>query len=308
MGGSIRIPASLNGVYGFKPPHGRVPVVPGDEIMPQSTSGPMARTLSDLALFQNAICGPHPQQMSALRPKLDYPISYPNIRGWRIAYSPNQGWATIDLDVKRNLEAALKILEQQGAIVEPIELRWQGPEIVAAVIKALLATGMGNMLLPFQNPRAQERMTSYGRYFAKLAQQELGAKQLGEAQAFAAKLFFEYDTLFAQGYRAFICPTTATNRVPADFDPTTPNAKLLINNEPVNPQTGWVMTSAFNLMYTIPVVNVPTGFDANRVPTGMQIAARSYDDLAAFQVAFAYAQATPQNFSGERMPDFRAQE
>jgi Asp-tRNA(Asn)/Glu-tRNA(Gln) amidotransferase A subunit family amidase len=55
-------------------------------------------------------------------------------------------------------------------------------------------------------------------------------------------------------------------------------------------------------------VNVPTGFDANRVPTGMQIAARSYDDLAAFQVAFAYAQATPQNFSGERMPDFRAQE
>lgn len=305
MGGSIRIPASLSGVYGFKPPHGRVPVVPGDEIMPQATSGPMARTLSDLALFQTALSGPHPKQMSALRPKLDYPTSYPDIKGWRIAYSPNQGWASIDPDVKRNTEAALKLLEQQGAIVEEVELNWSGAEITAAVIKALLTTGMGGMLDPLKEPSLQEQITSYGRYFINLGQQQMGAKQLAEAQACAARLFCDYDKLFAQGYRAFVCPTTATCRVPADFDPVAPDAKLTINCESVDPKTGWILTAAFNLMYTLPVVAVPTGFDSNHVPTGMQIAARSYDDLAAFQVAAAYAQASPQFYTGELFPDFR---
>lgn len=305
MGGSIRIPSSLNGVYGFKPPHGRVPVVPGDEIMPQATSGPMARTLQDLALFQNAICGPHSNQMSALRPKLDYPTSYADLKGWRIAYSPNQGWASIDPDVKRNTEAALKLLEQQGAIVEPVELHWQGQEIVMAVMQSLLATGMGSMLHSFMDPSLHEPMTSYGRHFIKLAQQKLGAKQLAEAQSYAAERFHEYDNLFAQGFRAFICPTTATNRVPADFDPVAPNVELIINGKSVNPQTGWTLTPPFNLMYTIPVVNAPTGFDANHVPTGMQIAARSYDDLAAFQVTAAYAHAAPQFYTGELFPDCR---
>ena len=305
MGGSIRIPSSFNGVFGFKQPHGRVPVVPGDEIMPQSTSGPIARTLQDLALFQTVLCCPHRGQMSALRPKLDYPTSYPDIKGWRIAYSPNQGWGTIDPDVERNTNTALKILEQQGAFVEQVDMNWNGAEIITTVMKSLLATGMGSMLAPLMEPSLQEQMTSYGRYFVELAQQELGAKQLAETQGYAAERFREYDDLFAQGFRAFICPTVATNRVPADFDPVAPDATLTINGKAVNPQTGWALTSAFNLMYTIPVVNAPTGFDANRVPTGMQIAARSYDDLIAFQVAAAYAQAAPPLFAGDCLPDFR---
>ena len=59
MGGSIRIPSAFNGVYGFKPPHGRVPLTPGGEVMPQGTSGPMARSFADLVLMQNAMTGPH---------------------------------------------------------------------------------------------------------------------------------------------------------------------------------------------------------------------------------------------------------
>jgi amidase len=58
-------------------------------------------------------------------------------------------------------------------------------------------------------------------------------------------------------------------------------------------------------MYTIPVVNVPTGLADNRVPTGLQVAARSYEDLTAFQVASAYAAAAPRMFTGGLMSDFR---
>jgi amidase len=143
MGGSIRIPAALNGIYGCKPPHGRVPLPPGGEVMPQGTSGPMARTFADLALMQTAITGPHPKQMTALRPALRYPddpAAYDGIEGMRIAYSPDQGWAVLDPEVRENTDAAVHVLEAQGAIVEEVDLTWDGEAIEVAAIKALLSS------------------------------------------------------------------------------------------------------------------------------------------------------------------------
>jgi amidase len=67
MGGSIRIPASQCGLYGFRPPFGRVA---GGEI-PFATSGPLARRFDDLVHFQNAIVGPSEKLMATLRPRLD---------------------------------------------------------------------------------------------------------------------------------------------------------------------------------------------------------------------------------------------
>jgi amidase len=303
MGGSIRIPSSLNGLYGFKPPHGRVPLDPGAEIMPQGTSGPMARTLEDLALMQSVINGPHPRQLTALRPRLRYPTSYPDIRGFRIAYSLDQGWAVLEPDVRRNTLAALKLLEAQGGILEEVPLAFDGRRIGSALLKALMSTGMGEMLQQIKALDRADDLTTYGRHFVNLAAVEAGPRQLGEAQRYADELFAQYDALFERGFRAYVCPSVTTTRVAADFDFTA--AKLVVNGQEVDPFGGWLLTPPFNLMYTIPVLNVPTGLADNHVPTGMQIAARSFEDLTAFQVAAAYAAAAPRMFSGDLMPDFR---
>jgi amidase len=77
MGGSIRIPASQCGLYGFRPPFGRVA---GGEI-PYSTSGPLARRFDDLVHLQNAIVGPSDKVMAAIRPRLDYPARYADLSG-----------------------------------------------------------------------------------------------------------------------------------------------------------------------------------------------------------------------------------
>ncbi len=303
MGGSIRIPASLNGVYGFKPPHGRVPSEPGGEVMPQGAGGPMARTLADLALMARAINGPHSRQLSAWRPQIEYPTSYAGIDGMKIAYSLNQGWAVLEPDVRRNTEMALQLLESQGAILQEVPLAWNFQEVCLALLKALMSTGMGEFLLEIKGMNRPEEHTTYGRYFIKLLNSDAGPRQLVEAQRYAGDLFETYDGLFDKGFRAFVCPATTTTRVPADFDFTV--SKLLVDGKEVDPLLGWVMTMPFNLMYSIPVVNVPTGLADNHVPTGMQVAARSYEDLTAFQVASAYAAAAPRMFIGNRMPDFR---
>ena len=55
IGGSIRLPSSINGVVGFKPPHGRVPVDPPFNLDRYCHDGPMARTVADCALFENVL-------------------------------------------------------------------------------------------------------------------------------------------------------------------------------------------------------------------------------------------------------------
>ena len=73
-GGSIRIPSSACGVVGYKPPFGRNPL----NILPTNFElllmiGPMARSVEDVRLMQNVMCGPHVADITTLRPKLEIP-------------------------------------------------------------------------------------------------------------------------------------------------------------------------------------------------------------------------------------------
>ena len=54
-----------------------------------------------------------------------------------------------------------------------------------------------------------------------------------------------------------------------------------------------IITPVFNVMSRLPVLAVPSGLADNGVPTGVQIAARSYDDVTAFRVGAAVEQARP---------------
>ena len=68
IAGSIRIPSSLNGLVGFKPPWGRVPEYWPWNRETYAASGPLARTVNDSALFENAISGPLDTDMFSLEP------------------------------------------------------------------------------------------------------------------------------------------------------------------------------------------------------------------------------------------------
>jgi Asp-tRNA(Asn)/Glu-tRNA(Gln) amidotransferase A subunit family amidase len=79
----------------------------------------------------------------------------------------------------------------------------------------------------------------------------------------------------------------ATTRIQASYDPTSDRA--VIEGEPVDPYSGWFLTSLFSLVNWMPVINVPMELAINNVPTGLQIATRPYLDTACAAIALAYA-------------------
>ena len=56
----------------------------------------------------------------------------------------------------------------------------------------------------------------------------------------------------------------------------------------MNAYLGWEMTYAYNLLHQLPAMSVPSGFSSSGVPTGLHIAAKTYDDHTVFQAAAAY--------------------
>ena len=129
IGGSIRIPASMCGVVGFKPPYGRVPEVPPYNLDHWCHEGPLARTVADCALLENVMAGPHPSDGASLRPKRRIPGSLGGIDGWRIALSVDLGGYEVDEVVAANTLAAADALRECGALMEEVELGWNPLEI-----------------------------------------------------------------------------------------------------------------------------------------------------------------------------------
>ena len=53
------------------------------------------------------------------------------------------------------------------------------------------------------------------------------------------------------------------------------------------------MTYAYNMLHQLPAISVPSGFASTGVPTGLHIAAKTYDDMTVFQAAAAFEAARP---------------
>lgn len=301
IGGSIRVPASHNGVVGFKPPYGRIPDSPLWNLDAYCHNGPMARTVADAALFENVIAGPHESDHVSIYPKLVLPAKYEAIKGMKIAYTIDFGYREIDEDVRNNTLAAVERLRSLGAWVEEVDLNWS-PKCDQAAL-AHLSFGAGNVVRKDLQAKGlaekADQLTSYISAFFERADNTSMSDFL-DGKATEAEMGRDIGKLFSE-YDALVCPTLSTAEVKADWDPTiTP---LTINDKPAYGLLAEMCTHYFNILSRCPVLNVPSGRASNDVPTGLQIVGPTYRDEVPFRIASAY-ETTYQLFVGDEFPLF----
>ena len=290
IAGSIRVPASMCGLVGFKPPYGRNPENPPWNLEPYSHEGPLARTVDDCILLQNIMSGPHPADMASLKPKLTLPFEYSPIAGKKIGLSIDLGYKEVDPAVRQLVEQAVRIFEELGAQVVPVDLGWTD-ETLKATLDYLTFGMMGASLREYYADEP-DKLTSYNRWMVERGQQTTAADYAraaelsGENMGHLAKIFEDCDLL--------VTPAIAAPGVPADFD--YGSMPLEINGQPVNSKLGWVMSYPFNMLNRCPVLVIPAGRTAENIPVGLQLVAPPYEDATCFQFASAYAAYKPDLF------------
>jgi len=121
MGGSLRNPASFCNIVGLRPSVGRVPnSSPLGWFARLSTSGPMARSVADAALLLSVQSGPYPPDPLTLSaPGSEFLAGLDrDLRGLRIAWSPDLGFLPVDREVSTIVEQATRTLADLGCHVE----------------------------------------------------------------------------------------------------------------------------------------------------------------------------------------------
>ena len=290
MGGSIRLPASQNGVYGFRPPFGRV--ASGE--IPYSTSGPMARQFSDLVHLQNAVVGPSDKVSAAIRPRLDYPAQYPDLSGWRIAVDWGAGIAEVIPSVKAAMQKGIETLRGAGCIVDEVDCGFS-KEQKFVYMRGLFATSIGTLLETSKAHRDQ--LSPYMSEVLDL----VGPAQAEAAEAMVGQLHRQVqERVFGKGYRILLMPTIATPLVKADmFKSKESGADMWTGTG-----FGYVLTWPWNLLNRYPIVDVPLGVVEDRMPSGMQVIGQTFTDLDTFQFSYTWSKLRPPLFADGRFPTF----
>lgn len=287
-GGSIRVPAALCGLVGFRPPSFRVPEGGGWSFNRMSARGPLARSVADCLTAYHLMAGPHlDDPMVAARPRL--PRRLPSVRGWRVAYSRDFGGLfEVEPEVAAVVENALPGFGEAGCLVEAASLKIEREPFWLAAQSSYRLHWQGTLERFDEGARAL--LSDYIRraddYLARF-----DALPLERAWGIAMAGYRRLAALFGGGVRALVTPTLATTAVPADLDPV--DGRVEVGGRPVDPVLGWALCYPLNLWGSLPSITLPCGLAANGVPLGLQIVGRPYDETSVFALAAAFEAARP---------------
>lgn len=284
-GGSIRIPSSFCGVYGFKPSTG---VVPGYPLLPMfiglATDGPITRYVSDAALLMDIISGPdYRDKFSVGIPKKNFSENLEiGLGNMKIAFSRDLGYAIVDPEVEELVREAAFKFSDLGAEVEEIDASIVNMEqeltlkVVAEVVSYMKDQLEKWKKVAFKPYLTFLMMTEYITFTDYLKIEEK-AMQLWYN---VMKIFKEYDFL--------ITPTVS---VPA-FKIEEQMGPSSIAGKSIGP-IGWMpFTYPFNFTGQ-PAANIPIGLNKDELPVGMHVVGRPYNDVSVMQLSKKYEEKYP---------------
>lgn len=289
-GGSIRIPAALNGVAGLRPTHGRVP---NTGCFPVSaaydTIGPLARTVADAAAVYEVIAGPDAGDASTEdRPVTSWTQTFSRgVEGLRVGVP--EEWCLRDLEpeVERLVRAAIDTLRGLGVLVRSVAL--PGAELAQTHLMPMVHADAAAV-------HAQRLRDAPGTFGADvLARLQLGAGVTSRVYAEAMRFkeqwlrtlehsFGEVDVLLTP-----TCPVTA----PLCAD----TARMLETTRGLSR-----FTYAWSLAGT-PALSVPCGFATNGLPAAVQLIAPRWQEARILALGAHYQEATDHHLSRPAIVD-----
>lgn len=298
IGGSIRIPASFNGVVGFKAPHGRVPVEPPFNLDRYCHNGGLARTVEDMRLFQNVLAGPHPMDHTSLRPALQIPADPGDVRGMRIAVSTDLGCYPVDPEIRANTLDAAQALRAAGADVREVDVPIDRA-LLRRAIGIHFAAIFGRWIAGVIDEHRDE-MTEHAIAFVEHTRELCDGDVDVYAGLEAEAAVWDAIAPILETHDALLCPTVGMRGLVAGDEYA--DHGLEIGGQRVDFYFDGIITPAFNICSACPVLNVPSGLADNGVPTGLQIVGRTFDDATTFRIGAALERERPWLDAPERRP------
>jgi aspartyl-tRNA(Asn)/glutamyl-tRNA(Gln) amidotransferase subunit A len=291
-GGSVRIPASFCGLYGIKPTMGVVPLYPGtkDHRYPGVSSweslehiGPLTRTVADAALVLSVIAGYDDRdRLSIPSDEIDWLRAvHGDLRGVRVAYSPDFGYAAVDPAVRTVVDQAASVFERDlGCTVERADPGWEDP------YEALLPLIVCESDLAGMRRLADELGERMSPHLVDVLRLDWTAEQL-TAAVVRRKAVYNAAWRFFRSYDLLLTPTLAV----APFEHGLQGPPVIDGRE-VDAFYWLSFTFPFNFTGQ-PAATVPAGFTEDGLPIGLQIVGRRRDDALVLRASAAYEAAAP---------------
>jgi aspartyl-tRNA(Asn)/glutamyl-tRNA(Gln) amidotransferase subunit A len=287
--GSIRSPASINGIVGLKPTYGRVSrygVIPASPSLDHV--GPMARTVEDCALLLQAIAGHDPRDSTSG----DWPVDDfcreldQGVSGLRIGVDRDYYFSDrVQGSVRSVVEDALRNLEAAGADLV---------EIKVPAYEQMMATGL--TILTVEASAVHRRLLrqhssdySLGTRLLLKAGELVPGVQYVNAQRTRMLLRKEVQHAF-QAYQldALVAPTLPVPSVPLDGLSTS----LVQKTDEAN-LSGFVKHCIPANVTGQPALSLPCGFTPGGLPIGLQVVGRPLKESTLFRIARTYERANP---------------
>ncbi|MCB9654786.1 MAG: amidase [Deltaproteobacteria bacterium] len=295
LAGSIRIPSSYVGVYGFKPTfgvtsmRGHVPPQPTEinGIRNLAVTGPLARSIEDLELAIKIMAQPHASDYSP-RPLRNAPPAgaLTSVRALRVAYATTLGGVAVDAEIAAAIERFAQRLRDAGAIVqkaEPLAMDYDNAwETWGALVGMQGGYEHSNLARSFSKFFVSGR--TKGIPMQRRILDPISVPKYMEALEAQSRQIDAIES-FLTSFDVWIVPTSATVAF-NHHRPTTQYGTFNVYDEPLviggAKVPYYVATQSYTTLFNLtenPVVAMPIDQTQAGLPIGVQVVGARYDDL-----------------------------
>lgn len=300
-GGSIRQPAALCGVVGFKPTYGRVSrfgLIAFASSLDQI--GPITKDVTDCAILLNVISGYDPLDSTSVDAEVpDYEEIIKNdIKGKRIGIPKEYFVDGIDPDVKESVNNAIKVLQGKGAILKEISL--PHTDYAVATYYIIATAEASSNLARYDGVQYGYRVKKPESLYSMYAE----TREEGFGPEVKRRIILGTYVLSAGYYDAYYLKAQKVRTlIKQDFEeafkdidlivtPTSPTPAFKIGErteDPLKMYLSDIFTISVNLA-GLPAISVPCGFTKNNLPIGLQLIGKPFEEGTILNVAYAYEQ------------------